>query len=73
MTPEHRQARFLGDLQSVLDTHKAEILVTDDGRDYGMHSGVAHVSLEADGDLPYTEFDLPGFMVAALAKQEDKP
>ena len=30
MTPEQRQARFLQDIQRVLDNHKAEILVTDD-------------------------------------------
>lgn len=67
MTPEQRQARFLQDIQRVLDKHKAEILVTDDRKDYGMHSGVAHVTLDSDGDLPFTEFDLPGFMVAARA------
>lgn len=65
MNTEQRRDSFMRDLQSVLNKHKAEIQVTDDGKDYGLHNGVARVSLDADGDLPFTEFDLPTYMVAA--------
>lgn len=72
MTPEQRRDAFLSDLQAVLNRHKAEVIVTDDGKGYGMHSGLARVTLDTDGDLPFTEFDLPGFMTAdpTTARQE---
>ena len=37
-----------------------------------MQSGVAHVTLDSDGDLPFTEFDLPGFMDAARAADQSR-
>lgn len=64
MTPDERRDAFFRDLQSVLNKHRAELRVTDDGRPYGMHSGVVEVLLYASGELPYVEFSLPGFMTA---------
>lgn len=65
MTPAvRREAEFRRDLAELLAKHRAEIDVGDDGRPFGMHSGVARVSLDAvydaDGETlaEYAEFEL---------------
>ena len=73
MTPDERRDAFIRDLQAVLNRHKAEIQVTDDGKAYGMHVGVACVTLDSDGDLPFTEFTLPAYMTADPTPAGDKP
>lgn len=56
-----RKEAFMQDLQKLLNKHKAELQITDDGKPYGMHSPVANVCLD-----PYLEFELPCWMGAAL-------
>lgn len=69
-TAKERESAFLQDLYALLKTHGAEIIVTDDGRPYGMHSGIAEVTMDSEWDTDgnqlaeYTEFTLPGFIVA---------
>lgn len=59
-----REALFRADLAALLARHGAEIQITDDGRPYGMQSGVGIVSMDGtysgDGEpiLEYTEFNL---------------
>lgn len=67
MTANERKKAFLQDLQVVLNRHRAEIQVTDDGKPYGLHHGLARVTLDANEDGPFTEFDLPGYMTADSA------
>lgn len=61
-TPKEREEAFRRDLAELLAKHKAELDITDDGKDYGMHSGIAVVTMlgEWDGDgnktAEYTEF-----------------
>ena len=61
-TAAQREAAFRKDLEALLKKHKAELLITDDGGEYGMHQGVAEVTMtsewDGDGNLiaDYTEF-----------------
>lgn len=63
-TAKEREAAFRLDLAELLKKHKAELDITDDGKAYGMHSGIAIVTMmgEWDGDgnitAEYTEFRL---------------
>jgi len=63
-TSQEREAAFRAALQALLEEHGAEIEVTDDGRPYGMQSGVCLVTLmgqyDKDGETiaEYTEFQL---------------
>ena len=69
-TAKEREADFLRDLDALLKKHGAEILVTDDGKAYGMHSGIAEVTMDSEWDADgnqlaeYTAFTLPGFITA---------
>jgi len=64
-TSKQRKAEFLAELNDLLSRHGAELQITDDGKDYGMHTGTAIVTMPAkwsdNGDLThdYTEFELP--------------
>jgi hypothetical protein len=61
-TAAEREASFRADLAELLAKHKAELDITDDGSSYGMHSGIAVVTMmsefDEDGNLlaDYTEF-----------------
>jgi hypothetical protein len=61
-TAKQREEEFRADLKALLEKHKAELDITDDGRSYGMHNGIAVVTMmgEWDGDgnetAEYTEF-----------------
>lgn len=61
-TAKDREDAFRRDLKSLLAKHKAEMRITDDGKGYGMHIGVAEVTMmsewDAGGNLTadYTEF-----------------
>jgi hypothetical protein len=63
-TAAQREADFRADFAELLKKHGAEFEVTDDGKPWGMHSGVARVSMQqewaADGTLraDYAEFEL---------------
>jgi hypothetical protein len=63
-TAKEREEAFRRELAELLSKHNAELLVTDDGRSYGMQSGIAEVSMmsewDADGNqtAEYTEFRL---------------
>jgi len=61
-TAKDREEAFRRDLVELLAKHKAELKITDDGKSYGMHSGIAEVTMmsewDAEGNLTadYTEF-----------------
>ncbi len=61
-TTEQRRQHFIDELQQLLNRHGAEIVITDDGKDYGMHSAVCEIYMDAiyndDGDLlaDFSEF-----------------
>ena len=61
-TAKEREEAFRRDLAELLAKHKAELNITDDGKSYGMHCGVAEVTMmsewDADGNLTadYAEF-----------------
>ena len=63
-TPEEREADFRADLAELLAKHKAELDITDDGKSYGMHCGIAVVTMMSEWDAAgtqtaeYTEFRL---------------
>lgn len=63
-TAKEREDAFRRDLAELLQKHGAELQVTDDGRPYGLHSGVCRISMygkwNADGEPmeEYAEFDL---------------
>lgn len=63
-TAKEREAHFRRELAELLQKHGAELQVTDDGRPYGMHSGVCRISMDgkwdADGEPmeECAEFDL---------------
>lgn len=63
-TAKQREEDFRRDLAELLACHDAELTVTDDGKVYGMHSGVCLISMQSewnkDGDIlaEYTEFQL---------------
>lgn len=58
-----REAAFRADLTALLDRHGAELQVTDDGKGYGMQSGVCRVTMTTiyeNNELAkdFCEFDL---------------
>lgn len=61
-TAKEREAAFRRDLAELLTKHKAELAITDNGKSYGMHSGIAAVTMmsewNTEGNLTgeYTEF-----------------
>lgn len=63
-TAKQREEEFRADLAALLEKHGAEIDVTDDGRPFGMHSGICLVTMggewDGTGELvkEYTEFRL---------------
>jgi hypothetical protein len=63
-TPQEREAAFRRDLAELLAKHNAEIDVTDDGKPWGQHSGIAVVTMMNEFDeagnetAEYTEFRL---------------
>jgi hypothetical protein len=63
-TAKEREEAFRRDLAELLAKHEAEMDITDDGKSYGLHSGVCVISMpprwDSDGDqlAEYTEFRL---------------
>ena len=63
-TAKEREISFRADLAALFAKHKAEFNVTDDGKGYGMHCGIAIVSMMGEWDesgtltAEYTEFTL---------------
>ena len=61
-TPKEREEAFRRDLAELLAKHKAELDITDDGKSYGMHRGIAVVTMMSEWDeagnqtAEYTEF-----------------
>ncbi len=49
-TAKEREAAFRADLAELLARHKAELNITDDGKSYGLHQGVAEVTMMAEYD-----------------------
>ena len=68
ITSKEREEAFISALKMFLEARGAELEVTDDGKDYGMHSGVCRISMDAIynemGNIAkeYCEFDLPSYM-----------
>lgn len=64
-TIAEREAEFRADLLELLNKHSARIVVTDDGKPFGMHSAICRIEMEGSFDyenckpvLPYAEFIL---------------
>ena len=63
-TPTEREQAFRRDLDELLTKHKAELQITDDGKGYGMHNGIAVVTMMSEWDevnnqtAEYTEFQI---------------
>ncbi|MDP1709176.1 MAG: hypothetical protein Q8L89_08970 [Gammaproteobacteria bacterium] len=61
-TAKEREEAFRRDLAELLAKHKAELNIADDGKSYGMHSGIAEVTMMSEWDeagnqtADYTEF-----------------
>lgn len=49
-TPKEREEAFRRDLAELLAKHKAELAVTDDGKSYGLHNGIAVVTMMSEWD-----------------------
>jgi hypothetical protein len=63
-TAKEREEAFRRDLAELLAKHKAEMDVTDDGKPYGQHSGIAVITMMNEFDkagneiAEYTEFNI---------------
>jgi hypothetical protein len=64
ITAEEREAEFRKDMQELLNKHQVELIITDDGKPYGMHSPILRIEMDEaydiDNDklvLPYVEFE----------------
>lgn len=63
-TANEIEADFRKDLEQLLLKYKAEMDITDDGRSYGMHSGIVRISISGEWDKDgnviseYSEFVL---------------
>ena len=63
-TAAEREEAFRRDFDELLEKHKAELEITDDRKPYGLHSGVAVVTIMSEYDddgnqtAEYTEFKL---------------
>ncbi len=61
-TAKEIEAEFRADLAALLAKHGAELNITDDGKGYGFHCGIAEVTVmskyDEDGNqiVEYTEF-----------------
>lgn len=64
MTTDNREKTFRKELQELLDRYNAELNVTDDGKSYGMHSGICLIEMDAIYDkdrnriADYIEFEI---------------
>jgi hypothetical protein len=45
-TAEHREKLFRDELKQLLDKHGAVMVITDDGKPYGMHSSICRIEME---------------------------
>lgn len=63
ITAAQREKAFRDDLAALLDKHGAQMDITDDKRNYGMHSGIVVITMPAwfenyEVSKEYTEFQL---------------
>ena len=56
-TKKEREAAFRADLTELLTRHKAELRITDDEKPYGLHQGVAEITMSS-------EYDADGYQTA---------
>lgn len=49
-TTKEREDAFRRDLAELLAKHKASLAITDDGESYGMHNGIAVVTMMSEWD-----------------------
>ncbi|MDP1650508.1 MAG: hypothetical protein Q8M01_20230 [Rubrivivax sp.] len=54
-TAVERERAFRDDLAALLKKHNAELAVTDDGRSYGMHRGIAEVTMMSEWDEDHNQ------------------
>ena len=68
ISAHERQTAFIAKLNILLESSGAELMITDDGRNYGMHNGVCKISMDAvwddSGNLikDFCEFELPTYL-----------
>ncbi len=69
VTAEEREKDFLAKLEKLLIETGAELQVKDDGRPYGMHSGIVEITMNSIYDYEkdrlekdFCEFELPTYM-----------
>lgn len=64
LTSKQREAAFRADLTALLADHRAELVVTDDGRPWGLQKGICNITMMNDFDdngqliADYVEFNL---------------
>ena len=64
ITAKERERQFRENLMDVIKKHGAQMVITDDGKPYGMQSGVVVITMCAKWDddgnqiSEYTEFNL---------------
>jgi hypothetical protein len=51
-----RESDFRDDLKELLDKHCARLVITDDGKPYGLHSPVLMVEIDTDDDFEEFEY-----------------
>lgn len=69
--PDNRKHLFMADLQELLNKHKAELYVGDDGAEYGQQRGECIIVFNFVPDLPYCEFALPTYMAPEKVENEN--
>ena len=63
ITATEREEAFRMKLRTLLESCGAEMEITDDGKDYGMHSAIVRISM-------YAEYDDEGNMTKELCEFE---
>ena len=53
-----RESDFREDLEAVLDKHCARLVITDDGKQFGLHSPVLMIEIDAGDDIEEFEMDI---------------
>jgi len=69
ITADERELAFIAKLKTLLEASGAELHVTDDGKGYGMQTGVCRISMESvynyqtdKLEKDFCEFELPTYM-----------
>lgn len=63
-TAAQREEEFRRDLEALLEKHGADLSIGDDGKPWGMHCGIANISMWAEYDdqnnciAEFTDFNI---------------